>query len=85
PQNDGVNGLKSLFSSASRTKANAPNKSGRLLDPLILRFHTVCFGSSYGGQCVQPGFSRTLSRNVATTRRVQSVIDKGVTAWDPSG
>ncbi|WP_223487584.1 hypothetical protein, partial [Pseudomonas sp. A-RE-19] len=49
PQNDGVNGLKSLFSSASRTKANAPNKSGRLLDPLILRFHTVCFGSSYRG------------------------------------
>ncbi|KQT68419.1 hypothetical protein J2Y39_003527 [Pseudomonas sp. 2957] len=37
-------GLKRLFSSAVSTKANAPNKSGRLLEPPSVRFHTVCLG-----------------------------------------
>ncbi|WP_282390427.1 hypothetical protein, partial [Pseudomonas sp. PS01270] len=41
---DGADGLKRLFSSAVSTKANAPNKSGRLLEPPSVRFHTVCLG-----------------------------------------
>jgi hypothetical protein len=41
---DGVDGLKSLFSSAVSTKANAPNRSGRLLEPPSVRFHTISIG-----------------------------------------
>ncbi|WP_339503359.1 hypothetical protein, partial [Pseudomonas silesiensis] len=41
---DGVDGLKSLFSPAVCTKANAPNKSGRLLGTTISAFSHSLFG-----------------------------------------
>ncbi|WP_224794149.1 hypothetical protein, partial [Pseudomonas fluorescens] len=44
---DGVDGLKRPFLSAARTKANAPNKSGRLIGTTISAFSHSLFGCRF--------------------------------------